>query len=70
MFDFLKNSSNEDLQKELIKQLTFSNWLKLLDSQYKHADSIMSIEEIQSVYQIIYNELQTDIDLSRLENKS
>lgn len=63
MFDFLRNSSDEDLEKELIKQLTFSNWLNLLDSQYNHADSIMSISEIQSMYKIIYTELKKDIDM-------
>ena len=65
MFDFLKNSSNEELEKELIKQLTFSNWLNLLNSQYMHADSIMSVEEIQSVYQTIYDELKKDIDIDK-----
>ena len=65
MFDFLKNSSNEELEKELIKQLTFSNWLNLLNSQYMHADSIMSVEEIQSIYQTIYDELKKDIDIDK-----
>lgn len=65
MFDFLKNSSDEELEKELIKQLTFSNWLNLLNSQYSHADSIMSVEEIQSVYQTIYDELKKDIDIDK-----
>lgn len=65
MFDFLKNSSDEELEKELIKQLTFSNWLNLLNSQYMHADSIMSVEEIQSVYQTIYDELKKDIDIDK-----
>ena len=63
MFDFLKNSSDKELEKELIKQLTFSNWLNLLNSQYQHADSVMSVQEIQDAYKIIYDEMKKDIDL-------
>lgn len=57
MFDFLRNSSNRELEEELIKQLTISNALKCLESQYNSADSLMSVEEIRKHYKEICNEL-------------
>lgn len=58
MFEFLNKSSDKELQKELIKQLTIANWLKLLESQYNHPDSIINIIDIQDEYQKIYNNLK------------
>lgn len=57
MFDFLKNSSDKDLERELIKQLTISNALKCLEAQYNSADSLMTVEEIKEQYDEICNEL-------------
>lgn len=58
MFDFLRKSSDRELEEELIKQLTIANWLKLLESQYNHPDSIINIIDIQDEYQKIYNSLK------------
>ena len=69
MFDFLNKLSSKELEKELIRQLTFSNWLRLLDSQYTHPDSFMTITEIQYAYEVIYKELKETTNLSKLENK-
>lgn len=57
MFEFLNKSSDKELQKELIKQLTISNALKCLESQYNSADSLMSVEEIKQHYNEICDEL-------------
>lgn len=57
MFEFLNKSSDKELQKELIKQLTISNALKYLESQYNSADSLMSVEEIKKHYNEICDEL-------------
>ena len=61
MFDFLKKASDKELEKELIKQLTVANWLKLLESQYNHPDCILNVNEIQKFYQKIY-EAMNDIE--------
>lgn len=58
MFDFLRKSSDKELEKELVKQLMIANWLKLLESQYNHPDSILDISEIQNMYKKIYNLLK------------
>ena len=57
MFDFLKSSSDKDLQKELIKQLTIANALKCLESQYNSPDSLMSVAEIRQHYNEICDEI-------------
>ncbi len=57
MFDFLRKSSDRELQEELIKQITISNALKCLESQYNSADSLMTVEEIKEHYEEICNEL-------------
>lgn len=60
MFDFLRKSSDRELEEELIKQLTVSNALKFLESQYSSADSIMTVEEIRQHYEDICNEIFKD----------
>lgn len=57
MFDFLKRASNEDLEKELIKQLTIANALRCLESQYNSPDALMTVEEIKQQYNEICKEL-------------
>lgn len=60
MFEFLSKSSDKELEKELIKQLTILNALKFLESQYSSADSIMTVEEIKQCYEDICNEIFKD----------
>ena len=62
MFEFLSKSSDKELEKELIKQLTILNALKFLESQYSSADSIMTVEEIKQSYEDICNEIFKDKD--------
>lgn len=62
MFEFLNKSSDKELEKELIKQLTILNALKFLESQYSSADSIMTVEEIKQSYEDICNEIFKDKD--------
>lgn len=57
MFDFLHKSSNKDLEKELIRQLTLSNALKCLEFQYNSPDSYMSVEQIKKYHNEICKEL-------------
>lgn len=57
MFDFLRKSSDRELEEELIKQLTIANALKCLESQYNSPDSLMSVEEIKQHYNEICTEL-------------
>ena len=45
MFDFLRKSSDRELEEELVKQLTIANTLKMLEIQYNSADSVMTVEE-------------------------
>lgn len=60
MFDFLRKSSDRELEEELIKQLTISNALKCLESQYNSADSLMTVEEIKQHYNDICKEIFKD----------
>lgn len=60
MFDFLRKSSDRELEEELIKQLTISNALKCLESQYNSADSLMTVEEIKQHYDDICKEIFKD----------
>lgn len=57
MFDFLRKSSDRELEEELIKQLTISNTLKMLEIQYNSADSIMTVEEIREHYKRVSEEI-------------
>ncbi len=57
MFDFLRKSSDRELEEELIKQLTISNTLKMLEIQYNSADSIMTVEEIREYYKRVSEEI-------------
>ena len=58
MFNFLKKSSDRELAEELVKQLTISNMLQILNSQYNHPDSIIPIDEIQELYQQVFDEIK------------
>lgn len=58
MFNFLKKSSDRELAEELVKQLTISNMLQILNSQYNHPDSIIPIDEIQELYQGVFDEIK------------
>lgn len=58
MFNFLKKSSDRELAEELVKQLTISNMLQILNSQYNHPDSIIPINEIQELYQQVFDEIK------------
>lgn len=60
MFDFLRKSSDRELEEELIKQLTILNALKCLESQYNSADSLMTVEEIKQYYDDICKEIFKD----------
>lgn len=57
MFDFLRKSSDRELEEELVKQLTISNTLKMLEIQYNSADSIMTVEEIREHYKRVSEEI-------------
>lgn len=57
MFDFIRKSSNRELEEELVKQLTIANALKCLESQYNSPDSLMSVAEIRHHYNEICKEL-------------
>ena len=57
MFDFLRKSSDRELEEELVKQLTISNTLKMLEIQYNSADSIMTVEEIREHYERVSEEI-------------
>ena len=57
MFDFLRKSSDRELEEELIKQLTIANTLKMLEIQYNSADSVMTVEEIRAHYKSICDEI-------------
>lgn len=60
--------------KELLKQQTVANGLTLLNHQYEHADSFMSVEEIQDKYLALAHEIFLDYaqeleNLNNLEEK-
>ena len=57
MFDFLRKSSDRELEEELIKQLTISNALKCLESQYNSPDALMTVAQIRHHYNVICKEL-------------
>lgn len=57
MFDFLRKSSDRELEEELVKQLTIANTLKMLEIQYNSADSVMTVEEIRAHYKNICDEI-------------
>ena len=57
MFDFLRKSSDRELEEELIKQLAISNTLKMLEIQYNSADSVMTVDEIREHYKKVCNEI-------------
>lgn len=59
-------------QSELVKQQTIANALSILNHQYEHPDSFMSIDEIQKKYLALAREIFVDYqddDLSNLEEK-
>lgn len=62
------------INKELLKQQTVANGLTLLSHQYEHADSFMSVEEIQDKYLALAHEIFLDYaqeleNLNNLEEK-
>lgn len=59
-------------QSELVKQQTIANALSILNHQYEHADSFMSVDEIQEKYLALAREIFVDYrtdDLNNLEEK-
>ena len=61
-------------QRELLKQQTVANGLNLLNHQYEHADSFMSVNEIQEKYLALAGEIFVDYmqepeNLNNLEEK-
>ena len=62
------------INKELLKQQTVANGLTLLSHQYEHADSFMSVEEIQDKYLALAHDIFLDYaqeleNLNNLEEK-
>lgn len=61
-------------QRELLKQQTVANALTLLQHQYEHADSFMTVDEIQKKYlglagEIFVDYAMEDENLNNLEEK-